>query len=94
MCLGEKWIVAIPVLKILAIATPFNFLSHLGGNVCEATATLNIKLLMQIIYVIILSILLYLMRGFGIREFAMAIVFGEFIRFLAYLFIVKQICNI
>ena len=94
LVLGEKWIAAIPVLRILAIAAYFNFLSHLGGIVCEATATLNIKLLMQIIYVIILSILLYLIRGLGIREFAMALVFGEFIRFLAYLFIVKQVCNI
>ena len=94
LVLGEKWIAAIPVLQILAIATPFNLLSHFGGTVCEATATLNIKLLMQIIYVTILGILFYLMRGFGIREFAMAIVFAEFIRFLAYLFIVKQICNI
>ena len=92
--LGEKWIAAIPVLKILAIATPFNLLSHFGGIVCEATATLNIKLLMQIIYVGILGILFYLMRGLGIYEFAMAIVFAEFIRYLAYLFIVKRICNI
>lgn len=94
LVLGEKWIAAIPVLQILVIAAYFNFLSHFGGIVCEATATLNIKLLMQIIYVTILGILFYLMRGLGIREFAMALVFGEFIRFLAYLFIVKQVCNI
>lgn len=94
LVLGEKWIAAIPVLQILAIATPFNLLSHFGGIVCEATATLNIKLLMQVVYVTILGILFYLMRGLGIREFAMAIVFAEFIRFLAYLFIVKRICNI
>lgn len=94
LVLGEKWIAAIPVLQILAIAAYFNFLLHFGGIVCEATATLNIMLLTQIIYVIILGVLFYLMRGLGIREFAMALLFGNFIRFLAYLFIVKQICNI
>jgi len=92
--LGAKWIAAIPVLQLLAIAAFFNFLSHFGGVVCDATATLNIKLLMQIIYVIILGILFYLMRGLGIRGFAIALVFGEFIRYLVYVFIVKQICKI
>lgn len=94
LVLGDNWIAAIPALQILAIAAFFNFISHFGGVVCDATATLNIKLLMQAIYVIILGTLFYLMRGLGIREFAMAIVFAEFIRYLAYLFIVKQICNI
>jgi len=94
LVLGEKWIAAIPVLQILAIATSFNLLSHFGGIVCEATATLNIKLLMQIIYVTILGFLFYLMRDLGIREFAMAIVCAEFTRFFAYLCIVKRICGI
>jgi hypothetical protein len=71
-----------------------NLLSHFGGIVCEATATLNVKLLMQIVYVCLLAILFYLIRELGIREFAMAIVFAEFIRFAGYLFIVKKICNI
>jgi len=92
--LGEKWIASVPVLQILAIATPFNMLSHFGGIICEATATLNIKLLMQIIYVTILGVTFYLMRSLSISDFAMAIVFAEFIRFIAYLFIVKRICNI
>ena len=94
LVLGGKWIAAIPVLQILAIAAFFNFLSHFGGVACDATATLNIKLLMQTIYVIILGILFYLMRGLSIREFAVAIVSAEFVRYVAYLFIVKQICNI
>jgi O-antigen/teichoic acid export membrane protein len=94
LVLGENWAAAIPVLQILAIAAPLNLLSHFGGIVCEATATLNVKLLMQIVYVCLLAILFYLIRELGIREFAMAIVFAEFIRFAGYLFIVKKICNI
>jgi lipopolysaccharide exporter len=94
LVLGEKWIAAIPVLQILAIATSFNLISHFGGVICDATATLNIKLLMQMIYVIILSSLFFMMKDFGIREFAMALAIAEFIRFIAYLFIVKRICGI
>jgi O-antigen/teichoic acid export membrane protein len=94
LVLGENWAAAIPVLQILAIAAPLNLLSHFGGIVCEATATLNVKLLMQIVYVCLLAILFYLIRELGIREFAIAIVFGELIRFAAYQCIVKRICNI
>jgi lipopolysaccharide exporter len=94
LVLGEKWIAANPVLQILSIAILFNILSHFGGIICEATATLNIKLVMQTIYVIILGVIFYMMKDLGIREFAMAITFAEFIRFIVYLFIVKQICGI
>jgi len=92
--LGEKWIAAIPVLQILAIATPFNLLSHFGGILCESTATINIKLLMQVIYVFILVVLFYLLRGYGILGFATALVIGELCRFVAYVFITRQICKI
>jgi O-antigen/teichoic acid export membrane protein len=94
LVLGENWSAAIPVLQILAIAAPLNLLSHFGGIVCEATGTLNVKLLMQVVYVCLLAILFYFIRGLGVREFAMAIAFAELIRFVAYLFIVKQICTV
>jgi O-antigen/teichoic acid export membrane protein len=94
LILGENWIPAIPVLQILAIATPFNLLSHFGGVVCEATATLNIKLFMQIVYIIILGTFFFLLNGYGIIGFATALVIGEFVRFVAYIFITSRICRI
>ena len=92
--LGEKWIAAIPVLQLLAIATPFNLLSHLGGVLCEATATLNIKLLMQIIYIFILGSLFFVLSSHGIIGFATALVICEFGRFVAYCFVLVRICRI
>jgi O-antigen/teichoic acid export membrane protein len=92
--LGEKWIAAIPVLQILAVAIPFNMLSHFGGILCESTATLNIKLLMQVIYVFILGALFYLLRSYGILGFSTALLIGELCRFVAYIFITRQICKI
>jgi O-antigen/teichoic acid export membrane protein len=92
--LGEKWTAAIPILQILAIAIPFNLLSHFGGILCEATATLNIKLFIQIGYVIVLGALFFLLRGHSILGFAVALVIGEFFRFAAYIFISRQICKI
>ena len=94
LVLGEKWIAAIPALQILAIATPFNLLAHFGGIVCEATATLNIKIFIQIAHVILLGILFYVMSSFGIIGFAIAVVVGEFARHTAYIFVVKRMLKI
>jgi len=92
--LGEKWIAAIPILQILAIATPLNLLSHFGGILCESTAVLNIKLLIEIIFIIILGSLYYLFSGYGIIGFAIALVIVGLVRFMSYIFIIKQICDI
>ena len=94
LILGEKWIAVIPVLQILAIATPFKLLSHFGGVLCEATASLNIKFLIQVTYIFILGSLFYLLRGYDLLGFATALTIGEFCRFFGYIFITRQICKI
>lgn len=94
LVLGDKWISAIPVLSILALATPLNLLSHLGGVACEATATLNIKFCIQIAYIVILGTLFYFLRGLGIIGIATAVGIGEFIRHVGYIFVMKRIFQI
>ena len=42
--LGGQWIDAIPVLAVLSLAVPFTMLTHVGAMMCEATATLNVKI--------------------------------------------------
>jgi len=91
LILGEKWSAAIPVLQILAIAVPISMLSHFGGIVCDATANLNSKFIMQVTYVILLVILFFFFRRFGLTGFATAIVVGELLRNSAYLYLMKRV---
>jgi O-antigen/teichoic acid export membrane protein len=92
--LGEKWTAAIPVLQILALATPFNLLSVLGGIVCEATATLKPKTLIQVAHLGLLLTLFYFARGLGITGFAMAVVIAETTRHALYVLLTRQMFKI
>ncbi len=94
LLLGDTWAAAIPVLSILALATPLNLLSHLGGVACEATATLNIKFLIQTAYLVILGTLFYFLKNLGIVGFAMAVVIAEFIRHIGYIFVMERLFQI
>lgn len=89
--LGSQWLAAIPVLQILALATPFNLLAHFGGVVCEATATLNVKAVLQVAYVGLLAALLYFFRESGLTGIASCILLAVFLRNLAYIGITRTI---
>jgi lipopolysaccharide exporter len=92
--LGEKWIAAIPVLSVLAIGTPLSLLSHLGAILCEARAVLNLKLIMQSVYLILLAVLFYFLSSFGLMGFAIAVVIGAAFLHFAYLLVMMRILNI
>jgi O-antigen/teichoic acid export membrane protein len=94
LVLGDKWTQAIPVLQILALATPFSLLSHFSGVVCEATATLNVKIVLQASEFVILGTLFYALAGWGLIGFAFAVLFGEAARYVGYHFIVKRLFGI
>lgn len=93
LVLGDQWLAAIPVLQILALATPFNLLAHFGGVVCEATATLKVKAILQVIYVTALAALIYFFKNWGLEGIAFSILLAVFSRNLAYIFITKTILN-
>ncbi|OGU75974.1 MAG: hypothetical protein A2V93_11085 [Ignavibacteria bacterium RBG_16_34_14] len=88
--LGEKWIAAVPVLQILALATPLNFISHFDGIICDATANLNKKLVLQTSYVIMLAGFFYFLGGFGLIGFAAGLVCASLLRNVGYYFITKR----
>ena len=89
--LGEKWLPAVPVLRLLALATPFNMLSHLGGILCDSTGRLDDKLLLTIIYILFLGCGLVIFSKQGLEAVAALIVCSEILRHIAYLNIISRI---
>jgi lipopolysaccharide exporter len=83
--IGPQWGAAAAVLPVLAFAGAVNFLSHLGGVICDATATLNRKLVLQLSYVLLLAALL-LAAGTvdDLRAYAGAVLTAELVRHLMY----------
>jgi len=88
--LGEKWIASIPILKILAIAVPFNMLTYLSGSLLEALAELNIKILIQISNILLLLALFFFLGKFGVLGYAFSLVICQSVIFIAYLFVTKK----
>lgn len=90
--LGPQWNLAAVVVPALAIAGTVNFLSHLGGVVCDATATLNRKLVLQIAYVLVLGGLLFVA---GTQDqlifFAFAVAGAQVFRHVLYMALLRRV---
>lgn len=92
--LGNQWISAIPVLKILALAAPLSMLSHLGGILCDATGKFRAKFKMQVIYIVLAFLLLVSLGQRGLVQASLCILIVEIYRFIAYLFITNKLIKI
>lgn len=89
--LGEEWKAAIPILSILALMVPFKLLSHYGGVICDSTANLNVKLVWETIYIIVLASIMYGIRNTNLTYYSWSILSMEFVKFVAYLVVMKRI---
>jgi len=92
--LGDEWREAVPVLRIVAMIVPFKMLSHYGGIICDATATLNVKLGLEVMYIAALAGVLFLIRNESLNDYALAILCMEGLKFTVYMFITKNILGI
>jgi lipopolysaccharide exporter len=91
---GEKFREAIPILRILSIGMGFKYLTTFPGLVCDATARLNGKLVVQTSYVVLLGLAAYIFRNHGLLGFAYIVTIGETLRNFAYLAVTGQILKL
>jgi O-antigen/teichoic acid export membrane protein len=89
--LGPKWEAAIPIVRILALAVPFIFLSHIHGVILDSQAALGIKLKIQATTVFFLGAAIYLLSKYGLIGFAIAVVIAEIFRFICFLIVMRSL---
>jgi len=89
--LGARWAPAVPVLAILALGAPLSLLEHFGAILSEATATLNIKIVVTAGGIGVLAILLVILARFGIVGIASAFALSELAMHIAYLFVMRRL---
>ena len=92
--LGSRWSDAVPALAVLALAVPFTLLTHFGAIVCEATATLNPKIVISVGKIVWLTALLLLLARFGITGVAVAYALSELTAHAAYLVVTRRLLDI
>ena len=88
--LGEGWGGAVPVVRALALAVPFIFMSNIVGVTCDALALLAFKLRVQGGALVVITALLIALYPLGPMAVAGAIVLGELLRFVVYMIFLRR----
>lgn len=89
--LGNKWTESIPILQIICVAIPLSLITMFAGIVCDATASLRKKIILNVIYIQIILVLFYFLKDYGLKGFAAAIATGEIIKTFMYMYLMRQI---
>ena len=92
--LGDQWTAAVPVLVVLSLAAPFTLLTHFGAMLCEATATLNVKIVISLSRIGWLALFLLLLDGYGVVGIATAFAISEFLTNLVYLPVMRRLLTV
>ncbi|QHT71659.1 lipopolysaccharide biosynthesis protein [Rhodocytophaga rosea] len=94
LMLGNQWTAAIPILQVLAFTTPFRVLMHFSGIICDATGTLKWKAILHLLYFVVLAILFFAFKSFGIMGFTYAVLLAAIIKNIGYYFIIRKILRL
>jgi lipopolysaccharide exporter len=92
--LGPSWQLAASILPWFALAAAMSVLSRFSQALAESRAELGRSLLVQSVYIVILSLLLLLaydLQARGVWLFAAAFAIGELCRFAAYLHLTRRL---
>lgn len=92
--LGDKWGAAVPILQVLAFTTPFRVLMHFSGIICDATGTLNYKIILNTLYFFVLAIFFFFLRPFGLIGFTYAVLLAAVFKNLGYFLITQKVLNL
>lgn len=91
--LGAKFVAAIPIVQVFALFIPFPVLANLSAVMAEATARLNIKMVIQTVYLVFTAAAFWLVHrlGYGVIAFAGVLFVAAFLRNLMYTFVAYRI---
>ena len=92
--LGPKWTEAIPIIRILAFVVPFKLLMNFAGIVCDATGRLNVKIIFETTYIVVLATIMYFFtRQYGLPGIALTILAGEGLKMAAYSIFMSRVLH-
>lgn len=83
--LGNKWLAAAPILSILAFEATFNLSAHFIAIVYEAKGILIWKMVIQMLFIFLLTTLFLIFINNGLIVISYCILFARIIYFLLYL---------
>lgn len=96
VALGTKqnWVSGANVLRIYGFASVLGMITMQSGVICDATAYLRPKLILNCCHFFVVGILFYLFRSYDLVGFACALLIAETIRNIAYSFLMRRVLNL
>jgi len=94
VALGVQWVDGASVLQIYVFARVIGMVTMQSGIICDATANLKPKLILNIAYIFIISFFFYVFRSWGLEGFAMGLLVSELVRNVLYLIILRKIIKV
>ncbi len=91
---GDQWLASVPILMIVLVAVPFDFLSAVMGLTFDASGRLNEKIKIQIAALLVLILGFILLAHYGLTGVALALVISHAVRFMIYLLVNQKIYSI
>jgi O-antigen/teichoic acid export membrane protein len=83
--LGPRWAASVPILRVLCVSIPLTMTTLLAGVVADARANLQQKIILNVLYMILLTSLYWSLKSYGLTGIALAIGTGELIRTFLYM---------
>lgn len=91
--LGEGFLAAVPLVQAFALYVPFPILADIAAIVAEATARLNVKIVLQIAQLVFLGVAFWAVYhlGGGVEGFVWVLVLGAVLNSVAYMVVAARI---
>ena len=89
--LGPKWLAAVPILQVISVTYVLSAVTMFAGVVCDATAVLGRKLILNLVCLAGLAGLLFAGSRFGLVGVAWALVGGELLRAGLYTALMRRV---
>jgi O-antigen/teichoic acid export membrane protein len=86
LLLGPRWVDAVPVVQLLALAVPVIFMSNIAGVLCDAMDLLRFKLKLQLCGMTLVLALMLGLSPHGVLGIVTGLVLGECLRCVAYVY--------
>lgn len=94
LLLGEKWLTAAPIMTVILLAVPFDFMAVSMAITFDASGNLKQKTGIQTVTIFALAVGIFAFSSFGLIGIAYALAISHAFRFLLYLFKSKTLFSI
>lgn len=89
--LGPKWVESIAILQVLALVVGIKLLMTFGGIICDATGRLNVKMIIEVFYILFLGTGLYIFHTEPLSHIALVILVSELCKKIAYSIVLSRL---